>query len=347
MKNLSTYPKSNNRKYTCLFVMLIVLTVLLLATNLSLGSVKIYSEDLLEILFKQTKIQSTDYGIIWKIRFPRALAALILGGALALSGYLLQTFFHKPIAGPFVLGISSGAKLMVALSMVYFLGKGIALKSVFMVAAAFVGAMFSIGFVLLVSQKLKSASMLIVSGIMVGYICSAITDLVVTFANDADIVNLHNWSRGSFSGICWRDVQVMALITLITSLLVFLMSKQINVFMLGDAYALSMGLNVKRFRVAIVILSGILSATVTAFAGPVSFVGIAVPQLAKRIFHTSKPWILIPACFLGGSFWCLLCDLMARTQFSPTELSISTVTAIFGVPVVLYVIMEKRRGEAV
>lgn len=186
---------------------------------------------------------------------------------------------------------------------------------------------------------------LIVSGVMIGYICSAITDFVVTFADDADIVNLHNWSKGSFSGITWDNVVIMAIVVGITSICVFLMSKPISAYQMGESYAQNMGLNVQLFRILLVLLSSILSACVTAFAGPVSFVGIAVPHLVKNLFGTAKPIIMIPACFLGGSVFCLLCDLLARIMFAPTELSISTITAVFGAPVVIYIMIHRKKEK--
>ena len=174
-----------------------------------------------------------------------------------------------------------------------------------MIMAAFVGSMICMGFVILMSKVTDQMSMLIVSGVMIGYICSAITDFVVTFADDADIVNLHNWSKGSFSGITWDNVVIMAIVVGITSICVFLMSKPISAYQMGESYAQNMGLNVQLFRILLVLLSSILSACVTAFAGPVSFVGIAVPHLVKNLFGTAKPIIMIPACFLGGSVFCL------------------------------------------
>ena len=214
---------------------------------------------------------------------------MILGGALALSGYLLQTFFHNPIATPFTLGVSSGAKLIVALVMVASLQFSVQLGSWLMILAAFAGSMLCMGFVILMSKVINQMAMLIVSGVMIGYICSAVTDFVVTFADDADIVNLHNWSLGSFSGINWDNVKVMAIVVLITMFFVFLLSKPISAYQMGEAYAQNMGLNVSRFRIVLVILSSILSACVTAFAGPVSFVGIAVPHLVKGLFGTTQP----------------------------------------------------------
>lgn len=269
---------------------------------------------------------------------------MILGGALALAGYLLQTFFHNPIAGPFVLGISSGAKMTVALVMIWMMERSVRVTSAAMILAAFVGAMLSMGFVLLLSRRMKGMSMLVVAGVMIGYICSAVTDLVVTFADDAQIVNLHNWSQGSFSGMSWENVQVMMWVTVITSLAVFFLSKPLDAYRLGETYAQNMGVNIRVLRVLIVILSSFLSACVVAFAGPISFVGIATPHIVKSLLGTMKPILMIPACFLGGSVFCLFCDLLARTLMAPTELSISTVTAIFGAPVVLWV-MAKRRKE--
>ena len=269
----------------------------------------------------------------------------ILGGALSLSGFLLQTFFENPIAGPFVLGISSGAKMTVALAMIFLMQRFQIVSSYVLIVAAFIGALLSIGFVLLFSRRIRNMGTLLVAGIMIGYICSAITDFVVTFAADSDIVNLHNWSKGSFSGMNWSNVQVAAIVVGITFVICFFMAKPISAYQLGEAYAQSMGVNIKVFRVALIIVSSIFAATVTAFAGPISFVGIAVPFLVKHALNTSKPLIVIPATFLGGAVFCMICDLIARTVFSPTELNISTVTSVFGAPIVILMMLRRRRGN--
>lgn len=323
------------KRYIAACVILAVGVAVFMVLNICIGSIRIHLTDLAE--------DETLRKIIWDIRMPRAFAVLILGGALALAGYLLQTFFHNPIAGPFVLGISSGAKMVVALVMVFFLGKSIRVSSAAMILAAFVGAMLSMGFVLLMSRKIQGMSMLVVSGVMIGYICSAITELVVTFADDADIVNLHNWSQGSFSGMTWDNVKVMTVVVAVTFVVVFLLAKPLSAYQLGEVYAENLGVNVRMLRIALVILSSILSACIVAFAGPISFVGIATPHLVKKLLGTAEPIWMIPACFLGGSVFCLFCDLLARTLLAPTELSISTVTAVFGAPVVLYVMVERRR----
>ena len=324
------------------FLLLIMLLLLSLIWSICSGSVSVPIMEFLQEL-REPKLRGMAWTIIWEIRLPRALAALILGGALALSGYLLQTFFHNPIAGPFVLGISSGSKLLVALVMVGFLDWNITINSGMLVAAAFAGALLSMLFVLLVARKMEQMAMLIVGGVMIGYICSAITDFVVTFASDADIVNLHNWSRGSFSGMTWENVAVMAGVTFVSAAAVFLLSKPIGAYQMGETYAKSMGVNVAHLRFFMVILSSILSGCVAAFAGPVSFVGIAVPHLIRWLFADTRPLVLIPGCFLGGSVFCLFSDWLARTVFAPTELSISTVTAVFGAPVVIFVMMRKHR----
>ena len=270
------------------FGLLAVLLAALLVWNVNAGSVNLSLGETLRILLRQ----STDpvaSRIVWNIRLPRILAAAMLGGALSVSGFLLQTFFANPIAGPFVLGISSGAKLTVALCMILLLQRGLVMNSAAMVAAAFAGSLAAMGFILLISRRVHSMSLLVVGGIMVGYICSAITDFAVTFADDSNIVNLHNWSMGSFSGMSWANVRDIA--------------------------------------------------------RPISFVGIAVPHLMKRLLGTAKPLVLIPACFLGGAAFCLFCDLLARTLFAPTELSISSVTAVFGAPVVIFMMLNRHDRE--
>ncbi|MCI7131895.1 MAG: iron ABC transporter permease [Lachnospiraceae bacterium] len=330
--------------YWIIVAILLCSVILLVLCNLGIGSVSIHAKDVVKCLTSGT-VDDTVQGIVRDIRLPRTLAALILGGALALSGYLLQTFFHNPIAGPFVLGISSGSKLTVSLVMVFLLGKAVSISSAALIGAAFVGAMLSMGFVLLMSKRVSSMSRLVVCGVMIGYICSAITDFVVTFADDADIVNLHNWSRGSFSGMAWGNLPAMAAVVFVAAGSVFVLSKPIGAYQLGESYAKQMGVNLRGIRILLILLSSILSACVVAYAGPISFVGIAVPQLTKQMLGTNKPIFMIPACFLGGSVFCLLCDLIARTVFAPTELAISTVTAVFGAPVVLWVMATRKKSN--
>ena len=333
----------NRQRALSAFALLAALLVLLLLGNICIGSTPIRPAAVLGILLGHGG-NATWASIVWDIRLPRILAAALLGGALSVSGFLLQTFFANPIAGPFVLGISSGAKLTVALTLIVFLHRGLVMSSAAMVGAAFVGALLSMGVILLLSRRIHSMSLLVVGGVMVGYICSAVTDFVVTFADDADIVNLHNWSQGSFSGISWDNVRDMSLLLAALVVPMVLMAKPIGAYQLGEQYARSMGVNVRKFRVELILLSSLLSACVTAFAGPISFVGIAVPHIMKWMLKTARPQLVLPACFLGGAAFCLLCDLLARTLFAPTELNISSVTAVFGAPVVIGLMASRRRG---
>lgn len=324
---------------------LTLVLALLLLLSAGVGSVRIPPGDAAWILLTGQG-EATQVSIIMSIRLPRALMAALLGGALALSGFLLQTFFANPIAGPFVLGVSSGAKLTVALALIVLAQRMHALSSWELVLAAFAGAMLSMGFVLLAARQLRGMASLLVAGVMIGYICSAITDFAVTFAQDAQIVNLHGWSQGSFSGMSWENVRAAAWMVGLSSLLCLLLAKPIGALQLGEAYAQSVGVPIRALRAALVVLSSVLSACVTAFAGPVSFVGIAAPFLVKRLLGTAKPLAVIPASFLGGAVFCVGCDLIARTAFAPTELSISTVTSAFGAPVVIALMLLRQRGRA-
>ncbi|NCB92784.1 MAG: iron ABC transporter permease [Clostridia bacterium] len=331
-------------RYFAVFAILLAAFFFITILNINTGNVNISVPKILRIIFARTG-DLKEYNIIWKIRLPRILMAAILGGALSLAGFLLQTFFENPIAGPFVLGISSGAKMVVAFTMIYFLGHFKNVSSYTLIIAAFVGSLISIGFILLISRRINHMATLLVAGIMIGYICSAVTDFVVTFADDSDIVNLHGWSQGSFSGMSWSNVYLSAAVIGMTVILTFMLAKPIGAYQLGEAYAQSMGVNIKVFRIALILLSSILSACVTAFAGPISFVGIAVPYLVKRSLNTSRPLIVIPGTFLGGAVFCMMCDLIARMAFAPMELNISTVTSIFGAPIVIFMMLRRKRGN--
>lgn len=331
-------------RYAAVFVIMILAFFAMVTVNIKTGTVDISVAEIGK-LFLSGQTKGKEYNIIWLIRMPRILMAAILGGALSLSGFLLQTFFGNPIAGPFILGISSGAKMVVALVMIFSLGSIGGMSSIALVVAAFAGSLISVGFVLLISKRLQSMSALLVAGIMISYICSAVTDFVITFAEDSDIVNLRGWSLGSFSGMSWENVKVSAVIIGVTFFFTFLMSKPIGACQMGEAYARSMGVNIRRFRVILIVLSSVLSACVTAFAGPISFVGIAVPQLVKLALQTSKPLIIIPASFLGGAVFCMFCDLTARMAFAPLELNISTVTSVFGAPVVIWLLVHREREK--
>ncbi|SEL60682.1 iron complex transport system permease protein [Ruminococcus sp. YRD2003] len=335
--------KKRALRWSICFSALIILAAVFFILELMIGTADLNFTDVLDALTSSS--ESTAHTIVRNIRLPRAISAALLGGALSVSGFLLQSFFRNPIAGPYVLGISSGAKLAVAIAMMLTMKYGVLLGSAEMVGTAFVGSLLSMGAILLLSGKVKNMAQLIIAGVMIGYICSAVTELVVTFADDANIVNLHNWSQGSFSGISMENVKVIAAVVLTALAAAFMLSKPMSAYQLGESYAKNMGVNIRLFRLALILLSSILSACVTAFAGPVSFVGIAVPHLVKTSFGTAKPIVVIPSSFIGGAVFCLACDLVARMLLAPVEISISTITAVFGAPVVIAAMLSRREQK--
>lgn len=374
MREKATGTSSTNRekikfgnigRFSFIMLMLSGLLVLALVMNVNIGSVSIAIQDVFRMIWDGIRYgladifsrggyaqelssvinRSTESQILFRIRIPRMLLAAILGGALSVSGYLLQVFFRNPIAGPFVLGISSGAKMVVGVTLIFLTQYIGSISSLTLILAAFLGSLLITFIVLLFSQKVRNMSMLLVIGIMVGYICGAVTDFCITFADDHDVVNLTNWSMGTFSGASWDNVQTAMLMCIPGVLAALLLSKPISAYALGEGYAQSMGIRIKPFRVLLILLSSLLSACVTALAGPISFVGIAVPHITRALLKSSKPAFVIPSTFLCGAVFCVFCDLIARTVFAPTELAIGTVTSVFGAPVVIYMMVKRRRTQ--
>ena len=342
-KNSKVSGTGRTGRFIIVMVALVLLLFFALVLNINTGSVYISPAEIVRLLSEGLNEASTESVILFRIRLPRMLLAAVLGGALSVSGYLLQVFFRNPIAGPFVLGISSGAKMLVGFTLISFYGFTGGLSSLSLIVAAFAGSLIITGIVLLFAQKVRNMSMLLVIGIMVGYICSAVTDFFITFAHDHDVVNLTTWSMGSFSGANWGNVKMALLFCIPGLIIALLMSKPIGAYALGEGYAKSMGINVKLFRIIIILLSSLLSGCVTALAGPISFVGIAVPHITKSLLKSSRPAFVIPSVFLCGAVFCVFCDLIARTIVSPTELAIGTVTSVLGAPVVIYMMIKRRR----
>lgn len=329
-------------RYGAAFISLAVLFVIILIASINTGSVHISVMEIINILLKRTGEEAAAYSIIWKIRLPRLLMAAVLGGALALSGYLMQTFFRNPIAGPYVLGISSGAKMVLAVVTIIWSGHIASMPVSLNVLTSFAGSMLCMLFVLFFAGKVKSMATLLVVGVMIGNICSAVTDFMINFANEAQIVNLTHWSLGTFSGASWPNLKVASVLILVTVILTFLTAKPMSAYQLGEDYAKSMGINIKIFRIILITLASMLSACVTAFAGPIAFVGIAVPHITKLLFGTAKPIVMIPAVTMCGSIFCMACDLIARTALAPSELSIGTVTSVIGAPIVIWLMVGRK-----
>ena len=329
-------------RYGAAFISLAVLFVIILIASINTGSVHISVMEIINILLKRTGEEAAAYSIIWKIRLPRLLMAAVLGGALALSGYLMQTFFRNPIAGPYVLGISSGAKMVLAVVTIIWSGHIASMPVSLNVLTSFAGSMLCMLFVLFFAGKVKSMATLLVVGVMIGNICSAVTDFMINFANEAQIVNLTHWSLGTFSGASWPNLKVASVLILVTFILTFLTAKPMSAYQLGEDYAKSMGINIKIFRIILITIASMLSACVTSFAGPIAFVGIAVPHITKLLFGTAKPIVMIPAVTMCGSIFCMACDLIARTALAPSELSIGAVTSVIGAPIVIWLMVGRK-----
>lgn len=331
------------KRIVVVYVILILSIAMLAVVNLFAGSSDISISQMREILFNHN-VNDTYSTIIWEIRIPRLIEAALLGGALSLAGYLLQSFFANPIAGPYVLGISSGAKLFVAILMVFSYKMFFSMSSIMMVIASFVGSCIAALMVILVAKRVRNMSVLIVCGVMIGYVCSAATELIVAFADDSNIVNLHNWSMGSFGAASWNNVRIIVPVIVLGFICSLLLSKGISAYLFGENYAISVGLNIRLFRLMLILVSSLLSAIVTAFAGPISFVGIAVPHVIRTATKTSNVITMIIASFLGGVASCLMCDLIARCMFAPMELSVSTITAVFGAPIVIIMLFNRKNS---
>lgn len=331
-------------KTPIIFIVLTLLLILSIGINIRKGSVELNLNDLMDAALNNRELSKLETNILFKIRIPRILSAILFGGALSVSGFLLQTFFKNPIVGPFVLGISSGARLFVGF---FILTSAtlpfIALGPFNLFLISFAGSMLAMLLVLFFAKSADSISVLIVIGIMIGYIASAGTNFMITFASENDVVSLHSWSQGSFSRVTWDMLKLSMFIILPAIIFTFLLSKPLEAYLLGENYAKSMGINIKTFRFLLIALSSLLSACATAFAGPISFVGIAVPHLTRLTTKTSNPRILTPAIFLLGASFTLIADYFARTLFSPTELSISTVTSFIGAPLVIWLMANRRK----
>ncbi len=332
-----------NRRHIYIFPALALVLMILAIFNLSIGTAEIKIPEILKIITGRIPPEIIESFILLKIRAPRLIAGILGGGYLAVSGLLMQVCFRNPIVGPYILGISSGATLTVGIVMLSSLSLGFAGVSPYMtVFASFAGACGVMIIVVFVASRMKSVIALLLIGIMVGYIASAMTDILVAFANAQKIKGFVLWEMGSFSGFSWNEIYIMFVAGGVMLIGVYLMSKPLNAFLLGEDYAQSMGVNIKFFRLILILLSCALAALVTAGAGPIGFIGMAVPHMTRILFKTLDNRTLIPACMLLGGIVTSMCDLIARTAFSPAELPLSSITAIFGAPIVIGLLVKRR-----
>lgn len=342
------------RKSVTLSMLLLVASILVLfLLNLFLGSVHIPMDSIWNILWGLDGDESVIWqNIIWKSRIPQSLTALVAGAGLAVSGLQMQTVFRNPLAGPSVLGISSGASLGVAF-VVLLSGSigGIALSrlgfmgEIALTVAAIVGALSVMALIVYVSQKVHGNVTLLIIGVMIGYVANAVIGVLKFFSVEEDIRAYVIWGLGSFARVSGNQVTVFICIMAVLLPLSFLLIKTLNLLLLGDAYARNLGLNIKRARLQVIACSGVLVAIVTAYCGPITFLGLAVPHLCRGLFRSSDHRVLMPASLLAGSALALLCNLIARMPGFEGALPVNSVTALVGAPVVVSVLFKKRRND--
>lgn len=335
--------RTQKNRYFALFIFGIALVLILLCLNLALGSVEFSLKEIWNSLLHPELVEKYRRSIILKIRLPRLLAAALGGAALAVSGLLLQVFFSNPIVEPYILGVSSGANLVLALMIlggVRFFGIKY-ISSWGLVGGAFVGAMLVLLLVILASRRVKSIVTLLIIGMMVGYVCSAITSVLRILAPYEAQAVFTMITMGTFSGFTWDQVQVLYIICIPFLLLSFALAKPLNMMLLGDNYAKSLGLSLRKFRVLMILFSGVLTATVTAFAGAISFIGLAVPHIVRMTYQSSDNRICLPASCIYGAAMGLACDLAARLLLPPHELPLGAITSLIGAPLVVYLLLKE------
>ena len=329
-------------------IILTALILLLAGCNLFFGSVDIPADAIISSLFGDEVEKASWSFIVWESRIPQTLTALLCGAALAGSGLMLQTAFNNPLAGPSILGINSGASLGVAMVMLLGGGTiataGITLSSFFsIILGAFIGSMVVMGLILFFSTLIKSNIMLLITGMMIGYITSSAISLPNFFATAEGVHSYMIWVMGNFSGVSLEQMPYFASITLAGLILAILLIKPLNALLLGNRYAENLGVNIKRTRNLLLIATGILTAVTTAFCGPISFIGLAVPHIARLLLGTSNHNSLLPVTLLSGSVVALLCNLICILPGESGIIPLNAVTPVLGAPVIIYVIINQRR----
>ena len=336
------------KSYRFSFTLLLGLLLFAWLLNIGFGSVNIPIKAIFATLFgDEVSVSSWNY-IIWNYRIPKAFTAILVGGGLALSGLLMQTLFRNPLAGPFVLGISSGASLGAALLL---MGSSLLsgfitfsfLNDVSLVLAASIGSFLVLLIVMLVANRVRDTMALLIIGLMFGSVTSAIVSVLAYFSDAEQLQRFIFWSYGSVGNLSWNQLYLLAGIVFLGVLLSILSIKKLNAFLLGENYAQSLGVSLKKSRYLIIISTGLLAGSITAFAGPIAFVGLAVPHLTRQLFNTMEHKILVPAVFIYGAILMLICDTIAQLPNSANVLPINAITSLIGAPVVIWLLVRKRK----
>lgn len=336
-----------NKTYTKQFIVLLILVVVLCFVNISFGSVSIPFKDVFAIFFGDESIKESWRTIILNFRLPKAITAILVGSGLSISGLLMQTLFRNPLAGPFVLGISSGASLGVALLILgasFFSGFLFLQPTNWSIAiASSLGSFLVLSAVIIAANKVRNTMSILIIGLMFGSFTAAIISVLSYFSEAEQIQQYVFWSFGSLGNLSWDELAIFITIYLIGFAGVFAIIKPLNSFLLGEKYAKSLGINIKQSRIIILIITSLLTGVITAFSGPIAFIGLAVPHIAKLIFTTSNHKILIPATAITGAIVLLVCDVIAQLPTLEYTLPINAITSLFGAPVVIWLLIRKKK----
>jgi iron complex transport system permease protein len=343
------HTRSNKKKLVALFILLGVGVAVLFITDLILGSVHIPLQEVLNGLLHKEVSKVSWRLILYDFRLPKAITALIAGSGLAVSGLLMQTLFRNPLAGPFVLGISNGSSLGVALLVMangVFFGNSYAESSWSIISASVIGSLFVMLLVFLTSMRIADNASLLIVGMMFGSLTGAVVVILQYFSSPELIKSYLVWTFGSLAGVSWNQLKVMLPVSLIGLLIAFSTTKALNALLLGEHYAKGLGISVGFARILVMLATSILAGTVTAFCGPIAFIGLAVPHLCRTLFNTSDHKLLIPSVVLMGAGVMLFCDILAQMPGSQSTLPINAVTALIGSPVVIAVIMKSKNPKS-
>lgn len=339
----------HTNKFTALIILLVIITAIAFITDVLLGSVNIPLNKTLSILFHQTEDPIWSR-IIFDFRLPKAITAALVGSGLSIAGLQMQTLFRNPLAGPYMLGISSGASLGVAIvvlstgilgTRLHLLGS---VSKISTVLAAIVGAGFMLMIIVLLSRKIKNNITLLILGLMFSHIAGAFEEVLQYFAEAKKLQGFVIWNLGNFSTVAWEEVLILSLLVLTGLIISFCLSKPLNALLLGENYAMSMGINTSNSRLLIILVTGILAGSITAFCGPIAFLGVAVPHLTRGLFNTSDHLKLIPLVCLVGAIVTLCCDIIS--QLPKYVLPINVVTSLIGGPVVIWVIIKQYKTKS-
>ena len=338
----------NSKTYNLSFLILALTLLICFITNVSLGSVYIPLNNILSSFFGSVLEQESWYQIIYNYRLPKAFTAIMVGSGLGISGLLMQTLFRNPLAGPFVLGISSGANLGVALVILGSSLFGGILASVFiskwgLVIAASLGSFLVLLAVLMVSIKVRDTMTILIIGLMFSSITAAIVSVLSYFGSAEELQQYIFWGFGSLGNLSWNDLIILFLVYALGIGISILSIKSLNTLLLGENYAKSLGLNIKHSRLVIIVATSLLAGTITAFAGPIAFIGLAIPHITKQVFNTSNHKILLPAVFLFGAIIMLICDSIAQLPNSDFTIPINAITSLVGAPIVIWLLVRKRK----